>query len=441
VVLARTLLVFVTGSLSACTLLTDLGGLHSGQPDPAAAQADAATDAPTTTDLSLSDQSEASFAGGQYLDTRWEVDHVALVPKKPRGDYLSRVFDLGGSRKLARLEWKPGAPYGKPLPDGARAETGYRRGGVDMRDAAALLHLDGNVTDMSGRAVPIVTRGAAGETMQFASALFGQGFSDTKTSWAYGALDATSPLATGTSDFTWSLWVQSTQGCADNIVYLGGEDANDGRPHLWMGCAATFSECPAQDGTGRFAGYFGTTANDEMGFCGARRIDDGKWHHLAVVKAGHSPASMRTFVDGTVETAISQTFQAAFVYDAASQLALGSFVRGEARFQSSGLFDELAILRRAMSDAEIGDVHARGALRLTFQIRTCTTSTCSDDPAFVGPGSDGKRSFTDVDLAPPARADLSAATAQRWFQYRAHFESDIDGRSPELYSTGLVLAP
>jgi len=150
---------------------------------------------------------------------------------------------------------------------------------------------------------------------------------------------------------------------------------------------------------------------------------------------------MRAFVDGTLETAWSQTFQAGFVYDTASQLALGSFVKGEARYQASGTFDEVAVLRRAMSDGEIANVHARGALRLSFQTRSCTTPACADNPPFAGPGGDGQRSFSDAELNPPARADLSAVAPRRWVQYRAHFESDLDGRSPELHGTALFAAP
>ncbi len=389
----------------------------------------------------LADKAQADFALGKYQGTAWSSDHVGLAPGKSSGDYVSRVFDLCQQTKLAALDWTPDAPYGMPLPDGAAAETGYSQGSVDMKDNVLLLHLDDDFVDTSPSANSVKFDGATGESAIFDSAMFGTGFEDTITSRAYTTIQPGSALEPGTTDFTWALWVKSKQDCTQNVVYLGTQDVADVRPHFWLGCAAAFSGCPNQDGTGRVAGYLASVQGDGTGFCGKTPINDGRWHHIALVKQGQQPATIKAYVDGVLDAKGTANFQASFTFDKPSQLSLGAFAdNSEKQYQSSGEFDDVAIWRRALTDAQIAALAARGRLRLSFQVRGCATSSCASQPAFVGPGGDPTQSFVDPGHAPPAHAALDLLPT-RYVQYRAHFESDDPVSSPALRSVAFVASP
>lgn len=429
--------------LGGCQLLypTDNFEKAAGS-DSGAADSGADHSVPDACSAALADSAQADFALGKFQDTTWSADHVALAPGKRSGDYVSRVFELCKPTQLSALEWTPGGPYEKALPDGAARETGYIRGNVDMKDNVLLLHLDHDFADSSPAAINVKFGASSGEGAVFAPALFGVGYEDSITSRAYTTVPSGGPLEPGTTDFTWALWVKTTQDCTQNAVYLGTEDAADGRPHIWLGCASAFSDCPNQDGTGRVSGYVASTQGDGAGFCGTKPIDDGGWHHVAMVKQGQAPATVKAYVDGVLDGKGTTNYAAPFTFDQPSELSLGAFADNtETKYQASGEFDDVAIWRRALSDAEIAALAARGRLRLSFQVRGCATPGCAAQPAFVGPGADAARSFDDSGLAPPVHVALDALPPARYVQYRAHFESDDPASSPELRGVSFVAAP
>jgi hypothetical protein len=439
----------LSGALGGCQILypTDNfekpAGSDSGAAGSGAADSGADHSLPDACSAALSDSAQADFALGKFQDTTWSGDHVALAPGKSSGDYVSRVFDLCKPTQLSALEWTPGAPYDKPLPDGAAAETGYSGGNVDMKNNVLLLHLDDDFVDSSPAAINVKFDAPSGEGAVFDPAVFGVGYEDSITSRAYTTVPPGGPLEPGTTDFTWALWVKTTQDCTQNVVYLGTQDAApDVRPHFWLGCAAAFSECPNQDGTGRVAGYVASTKGDGAGFCGTKPIDDGRWHHVAMVKQGQAPATLKAYVDGVLDAKGTTNFAAPFTFDQPSELSLGAFADNtETQYQASGEFDDVAIWRRALSDAEIAALAARGRLRLSFQVRGCATPSCAAQPAFVGPGAHAAQSFDDSGLAPPVHVALDALPSTRYVQYRAHFESDDPGASPELRGVSFVAPP
>jgi len=436
----------------ACSLVTDTSGLSGGAFTEAGSSSfdasDAANSSTPPSGVDLVDDSADDFARGTHDNTQWDGAKLTLAAGMKSGDFTSRIFDVdgvagGAPRKIAAVEWRPSAPYGKALPDEQKAETGYTRGAVDMRDDALLLHFEDNVDDRSGAANPV----AVGSTgIAFTDTLFGRGFADTATTWAYVMMSSSTPFAFGTSDFTWSVWVKTTtKGCTSNMgsfgnqVYIGGEDAPDARPHTWLGCSAVSTVCPSKDGTGRVSGYIATTQADGQEWCGARTIDDGLWHHLALVKKGHPQSSVVIYLDGTIETSLALSFQSTFTYDAPSQLAIGSFSLGAPDSQSDAQLDDVAIARRAFSADEIANLSARGHLRVGLTVRACATPTCADNPAFVGPNADAKKSFLDTGLSPPARADVSFLPETRYVQYRLHLESDDPASAPSVESVTVVL--
>ena len=428
---------FIAISLLALTL-----GCGSVVPTPAA-------DAGVCGAALVDDELACKFDQGTFVDTEWAGNHIQLEPGRTNGSYTSRVFDLGESDSgWASLAWTARAPYGKPLPDNASSERAYTEGGIDMTGNVLLLHLDqdelGNgrqVVDASGRdnhAVMVTS----GEIVRRVPGRFQGALDDTASTYTYVDVGTAADLDFGTEDFTWALWARSTEDCSGNKVYLGIEDAGADRTHLWLGCAAsTNSNCPDGPAGGRAAGTFRSDhgAADGSGFCGVSRIDDGAWHHLALVKQGHPDSFLRLYVDGVLEFESSATFVAPLSFLDAPELAVGAFSRGT--YQASGAFDEVAVWRRALGSGEISALYRRGALRLSFQVRTCDDADCSGTSRFVGPAADTAAFFVEppATLEPGAPVPIGDDVRGRHLQYRAYFESDIANLSPALEA--VVLAP
>jgi hypothetical protein len=49
------------------------------------------------------------------------------------------------------------------------------------------------------------------------------------------------------------------------------------------------------------------------------------------------------------------------------------------------MIDEVAIWSRELNTNEIQELYRRGANRIKFQTRACTTADCSDNPTWLGP--------------------------------------------------------
>jgi hypothetical protein len=227
-------------------------------------------------------------------------------------------------------------------------------------------------------------------------------------------------------------------------VYLGAEDTSDDT-HLWFGCSSSISSCPSPDGTGRAGGTFCSRkapTNDCTSFCGQRVINDGKWHHLAIVKRGHAPAQLRLFVDGNPDLPagdITTEFHVPIAFDSGTQFTAGAFSNGVA--QAAGTFDEVAVWRRALSDAEVAALYDRGSLQLSLRTRACNSPDCAENPAFVGPSGEGSVFKDDAPASAPGALALPAAMLGRYFQYEVVFVSQLAAHSPTLFAVSLIGEP
>lgn len=406
----------------------------------------------------ITDDSFDGFAAGTFLETEWAGDHVQLAADEVSGEYLSQIIDAGSEgAKLAALSWLTREPHGKPLPgDGAR-ESGYSAGNIDMTDNVLLLRLDEpdamgdgqTLADASGRGNHAVVA-SADDVLRPEIGLFDGALNDSVATHAFVDLEKTRDFDFGTGDFTWALWSRSTQDCTGNKVYMGGDGEGLERVHLWLGCADSEanSACSARPGEpgGRAAGFFRATHNlggDGAGFCGTTRINDGQWHHLAIVKSGHSPTSTLTlYVDGKVEMTLDDvTFDKELTFLDRPNFTFGEFTTGDGRYQAAASFDEIAVWRRALSGDEIAGLHRRGALRLRFQVRVCSDPSCATPSSFLGPKLDPNAFFIDR-AGPRSDGEISNAvddTSGRYFQYRALFDSDIPGASAFLDAVTLTL--
>lgn len=397
------------------------------------------------------DELDGEFGAGTFDSTAWTGDRVALAPGATQGEFRSRVFDAASPATWQAISWSPLAPYSKPLPDNGEDEIFYDEGEVDMEDNVLLLHLDGEgplppglpIPDTSGRANHFISEGVFGAAATFTAGRFGAAIEDGLDTWLFTVVGPTSDFQFDEGDFTWALWVRTTQDCTGNKVHLGVEDGSPGA-HLWLGCAPpSYENCPAGAAGGRAAGYLTSAQGTDLdgdGFCSAKVITDGAWHHVALTKQGHASAVVRLYVDGLEEDVRMMSFVGPFVFAEAPQLAVGAFSGGS--YKAAGTFDEVAIWLRALDPDEITALYHRGALRLGLQVRPCPDATCATGGAFTGPGLQAGTFFLDPPYAdePGTAVPITGVPASRFFQYLVRFETDVPGLSPGLEAVTLTAA-
>ena len=396
------------------------------------------------------DDDLADFAAGTFEGTRHADGRLVLAAEKTSGRFVSRVHDAGAEITFRSLRFVPGAAYAKHLPKKKGKETGYPTYAADMADNVLLVDFDGAqgalagdtpITDASGNANAATIAGS-GEALT--AGPWGTALRDGTAGYVRIPITAAGGLNLGASDATWALWVRTTQPCPSdnapfgNRVYLGSDEETSDSTHMWLGCSTSLGPCGGAT-SGRLAGTLcsrRSPSEDCVNYCGARTVNDGRWHHLALVKQGHAPGTLRTYVDGRADgPAVATTFTTPFAFGTEIELAIGAFSRGT--FQSEGDFDEVAIWRRALSEREISGTYRRGALAASLRVRVCQKADCSDAPKFVGPGG-GDAPFVDPDgeLGAPGPLPLVLPRG-RYVQYEIALSSLVVTESPEIFSVEL----
>ncbi|WP_428264641.1 LamG-like jellyroll fold domain-containing protein [Haliangium sp.] len=417
------------------------------------------------TDLLVDGVSGCDFGAGDFVGTRFATGSgVTLSDGRDSGEFVSRVFDSGESGTVwSSLTWATDGPHGVPLPDDGAGEDGYLRDGADMADNVLLLHLeDGAISpgrqlvDSSGRGNRPVLTSTASDELVGADGRFGRALIDTLDSHFYIDIDPTGSPAVGDDfgfgegGFTWALWLETGQDCSDNRVYMGAEGYGvDGYIHMWLGCNSGDAPWCAPGSPGGRVGGFITSAQEiedyGVGVCGLSQINDDAWHHIALVKAGHAPATVSLYVDGAVEFSEEFSFGQPFQFAEPVRFIIGSFgsyADDLLLYQAEGRYDELAIWRRALDAEEVAAMYRRGGLRVGFQVRACSEPGCADDPPFVGPdGSETRLYRAPSGGTGPERAVALDGVSGRYLQYRAVLESDIPDESPVLRRVALSLTP
>ncbi len=409
-------------------------------------------DAVTPTNWTFVSQTEADFdrgdygAGSQLLS--WNTNQVrfgAGVEKGDTGVYVSPVFDTGSDEQAIweTLSWIPISPYNKPLTDSAGSELGYLEGAVDMANNILLLHLDeislshnaplldGSGLRHDGRVV------LDGHGITQTAGVFGGGLDIARDAWV--SMEGAS-FDFGIGDFTYSIWVKMRP-CSesnDNRIAMGGEGSNDG-PHLWLGASCP-TMCDGLDGA-HLTFLDSTFDGPTLNVCTGVRLGDGEWHHLAGVKQGHAPATVRLLVDGNEVAAMIWDFGNRELTYNSGEIRLGGFNRSGSLYNTTVMVDEAAIWKRALSNSEIAAVHQRARVHLRLQVRVCDTATCFGVP-FVGPDGTTNTYFTEVDLTGPAGsqannlAPLNLVGARA--QYRVYFSTELATISPGLRQVSIT---
>lgn len=443
--------------------LDDDGASETGAP-PSSTSADSDSDGGTPTDSSdgvddatetgdpigpvefVDDELVGEFDGGHFEAVEFVDGRLQLTGEAPEGRFVSRVFDAGAAVHWDTLLWIPDAPYAKPLPDAGAVESGYPDG-VDMSDAVLLMHFDEAGTLAEGTEIVDASGhdnhgsiASDGPSSQGVPGVFGNAIDDHPD--AYVSIPpGTEDFNFGTDDFSWAMWFRFEHGCETNNVFMGIDDGiggGDGSAHLWMGCTSgDWTECPEATGVkpaGAFIATHASPDSDGIVFCGAFTIDDGQWHHMAVVKSGHVNGLVSQFVDGMLVTSEPATFdQALDMTIGEGDFALGGFSGGT--FPTSGTYDEAAIWTRALDEEQIRGLYRRGALYLAVEVRTCEQPQCADAPPFVG-GPDLLPDGVFLDAAnatsPGTEQSIAGLPERPYAQYRLTLGSLQPSLTPSL---------
>jgi hypothetical protein len=184
--------------------------------------------------------------------------------------------------------------------------------------------------------------------------------------------------------------------------------------------------------------------------------NDDRWHHLVVSFKSGIANGTEIYLDGDLKLTTTITFTGQNV---AAQIGWGNWP-GQ---NFTGFIDEVAIWNRALNADEVKELYRRGANRVKFQVRTCVTSNCNDNPTWLGPnGSNSPLTYfseihnntsfsatgNPTGRVIPEFPDLNfswftnlVVPGRQFFQYRAILESDDTSNSCDYGSGATWCSP
>lgn len=358
--------------------------------------------------------------------TAAEIDTIYRTQAATRsGGFISRVMDSNSViASWTTLDWRSALPSGKALPDSvassAQSESTADYAALQdsslMTGIAALWHLDeiagttgaGSIADTSGKSRALTPGGdiSFGGSGRFERAAVFGGNNSTLS------VTASTPLLTTAS--TLSLWVR-----------LNSRGTGDSQPMLAKSAGFNF----AIDGaTGMLEFYSGGAWRKAA----SGSLSLKEWHHVALVQAS---TQTLLYLDGVLVHTSSLMPDAAATF-----LELGGRSDAlSAPYTLNGQMDEVSIWSRPLTSIEIKSLYARGAGRLKFQVRSCSTSDCGTG-IWKGPDGSANSWFSEsynraTQSASPAGVVLATAprmtlfnftsppSNNRYFQYRVVLES------------------
>ena len=371
------------------------------------------------------DDRAEDFVLGTMSGTKASGDALLLEEGVADGTFISRVFDAQSTAAAWKMfEFIPMAPYGIGLRDEGGLEDGYASGNIDMTDNILLLHCDGSIDDTSS-VKHVVKVGGVGGTPQFLDGVIGQSCRVDSPFDLSVPVGTGGPLNFGTSDYTWVAWVRTIASCAGNQVVIGADAQQaPGGAHVWMGCAQGSNQNCADLEGGFFSGVHSSVhGTDGLAFCGSTVINDGNWHHIALVKRGHGKVMVAAYVDGVLEDVAEDSFEQPISFPEGNVFGIGRYPDDGFDPDDSTEVDELALWRRALTAAEIRAIYERGAFGVSLRVAVCTSPNC--EGPFTNEVNDSQSDIKDVGLGtiPPAfELDIPLG---RYFRYRVRMTNPL----------------
>jgi choice-of-anchor B domain-containing protein len=374
---------------------------------------------------------------GNGVGAEWDAGNSWLSltssgASQESGMYTSVVFDAGMPVDWRSIAWTPHLPYGKPLPDGAMKDVGYPGGdsvggisllhhpgsnqpGKGENGAHLLLHFDAPSMGDGGLLVDSSGRGNSGVLVSedphnksvagpFGGAITLDGIND-RVVFPEPVFQANG----GALSATFTAWI-NTQ--SDGILF----DQPDVSPDLGFQLAIVGGHLQYKRGG---LNVVSTLAD----------LHNGQWRHVAFTRDVNG--LVRMFVDGEE----SGTGVDVLPWSALPG-SLGALHAGAGAL--AALIDEMALFQAELTPGQIRALYVRGACSVEFQVRRCTTPSCSD-AEWIGPDGTSATYFSEVDNpgAELPRFLLPPALSTRYAQYRVRLATTHPALRPSLHSVTL----
>ncbi len=363
---------------------------------------------------------------------------------KYSGNFQSRIIDgVTSSTNWTNFNWTPSLPFYKALPDGGNSESSSAYPSETtslMSGIVGLWHLDEaagttgsmSVIDNSGHSyngTPTnVTFGLNGK-FNTAANFNGNSYISMGN---IAAMHVSSPI-------TLSAWIYTSSTSSLQTILTDRASSNN----------AQFS---FRINNGTNLEYYFNTGSTWIEFIANNVITSNTWTHVAATNDG---TNIKLYVNGKV---VYSTTTSATPAPSTGNIQIGGWVGATEPF--NGLIDEVAYWSRALSGSELLELYRRGVNRLKFQVRSCTDSTCSSNPAWIGPDGSNLTYFSELNnttsntignsvLATSPNmtfANFSSSLTTnlgtgRYFQYRAILESDDVNTSCNYTGTATWCSP
>ena len=411
---------FPTGTDSNLRMLgTDISGCSIG----CTGVGSGSSSSSQSTPINFIDNDQTTFSGS-FSNTQYDSGSALLrISSGASGSYISSIKDAVANPTWTTLAWSANRPVGKNLPNNGQVETAYTTGNIDMANNVLLLHLDENsgttsFTDSSGNNnngscsnpnCPTMTAGKINNTPNFSS--------------------GNSPIVVPHSDslnltnqFTVGAWFYPIATSSwTSYGHLMGRGFS-GWPGGW-----TFSI----SGSGVAANTYWRVFLVEPGgkfyeYQNGTWLAYNKWVHF-IFTFDNGVGKM--YINGTLLKTKTFSFSAIRLATLPLHLGYGQY---------NGMIDEAIIFSRTLSGGEISDIYKRGALSLKYQARSCSLEDCSDG-TFVGPDGTASSYYSEANNtsnSTPAFS-LTNLVSNRYFQYKAFFDTANNTLTPELKSVSI----
>lgn len=342
---------------------------------------------------------QADFDKGTYIQTHYNVtNNAVMLSDVYDGNYTSKVFNNSEQTlSFDTLSWNADVPTVEEL---------SVEGGMEF-----LAHLDeqsGTIVDSTGQGSNGTQSGGVTYDAdgKISTALSFDGSDDYVSFGNRLGFERTDTFSIGT-------WIKTSEGAVGMAGKLEGSSPYTGWFFQLNGVGKPTLILSNTWGSNWLVGTADFAVNDDS------------WHHVLATYDGSSDkVGVKIYVDGdskditgdpsTLSASIlnSKNFQVSG-YDGTNTLFEGSI-------------DEMVIYNTNLTESKVQEIYDKGAgaiTNLSLSVRSCDDNACSGE------------SWTGISESSPQ--DISSLVDNKFFQFKAHLETNNTSYSPKLYNVTL----
>jgi hypothetical protein len=378
---------------------------------------------------------QSDFNLGTYFNTTYNttgsfamLNNTTTVVYSPFGNYSSKIFDASTAVQWNNISWIEGVPYGEELPDNQLDRSATVLGEANMTGNVLLLHMnEGSGTtaiDSSGNG----NNGTLNSNVTWTTGRFGNAINNTYSSAGLGdkrlgvnisTANLNSYNFTGYQNFTVSAWVNYANLSSSNTRIIAYENSTESTNRDQY---ALYLITSGSAGAFRIS-VINATGTQSIAGTGTGIANPNTWYFVAGVYNG---THVILYINGTRNDNSIVVGGIGITYGSPG-LFIGRGLLGDSSVSFNGTIDEVAIWNRSLSATEILNLYKRGALRLNITTKSCDDSACS--------GENWNQTRTN------ATSSNIMEQNNRYFQYKANFETDRTSYTPELYNVTINYTP